>query len=172
MMYYMYMRCMGSTSHFFLIYLLSCCSFLDDAFRKNLESALRFGNPLLVQVKSSVAAYVHTCTHSTIIVCFLLIFLRLFTDFVADICYMWTWTLSFVYYRMLRAMTPSWILSWTVRFVVLVDVSSSPLETRTLISLHHLPSFSQQETHPYVNINVLSQRNTCYVGTSVSDTLK
>jgi len=25
------------------------CSFLDDAFRKNLESALRFGNPLLVQ---------------------------------------------------------------------------------------------------------------------------
>ena len=25
-------------------------SFLDDAFRKNLESALRFGNPLLVQV--------------------------------------------------------------------------------------------------------------------------
>ena len=24
-------------------------SFLDDAFRKNLESALRFGNPLLVQ---------------------------------------------------------------------------------------------------------------------------
>lgn len=26
-------------------------SFLDDAFRKNLESALRFGNPLLVQVK-------------------------------------------------------------------------------------------------------------------------
>lgn len=29
-------------------------SFLDDAFRKNLESALRFGNPLLVQV------YLHT----------------------------------------------------------------------------------------------------------------
>ena len=36
---------------------LVCClashlfpySFLDDAFRKNLESALRFGNPLLVQ---------------------------------------------------------------------------------------------------------------------------
>ena len=27
-------------------------SFLDDAFRKNLESALRFGNPLLVQVSS------------------------------------------------------------------------------------------------------------------------
>ncbi|MEQ2206745.1 Cytoplasmic dynein 1 heavy chain 1 [Xenoophorus captivus] len=26
-------------------------SFLDDAFRKNLESALRFGNPLLVQVE-------------------------------------------------------------------------------------------------------------------------
>lgn len=30
-------------------------SFLDDAFRKNLESALRFGNPLLVQVR--------TCSH-------------------------------------------------------------------------------------------------------------
>lgn len=28
-------------------------SFLDDAFRKNLESALRFGNPLLVQVSCS-----------------------------------------------------------------------------------------------------------------------
>lgn len=28
-------------------------SFLDDAFRKNLESALRFGNPLLVQVCAS-----------------------------------------------------------------------------------------------------------------------
>ena len=31
-------------------------SFLDDSFRKNLESALRFGNPLLVQVP----AYTHT----------------------------------------------------------------------------------------------------------------
>lgn len=30
-------------------------SFLDDAFRKNLESALRFGNPLLVQVCASAA---------------------------------------------------------------------------------------------------------------------
>lgn len=29
-------------------------SFLDDAFRKNLESALRFGNPLLVQVRASI----------------------------------------------------------------------------------------------------------------------
>lgn len=29
-------------------------SFLDDAFRKNLESALRFGNPLLVQVCASL----------------------------------------------------------------------------------------------------------------------
>lgn len=29
-------------------------SFLDDAFRKNLESALRFGNPLLVQVSSVI----------------------------------------------------------------------------------------------------------------------
>ena len=28
-------------------------SFLDDSFRKNLESALRFGNPLLVQVRTS-----------------------------------------------------------------------------------------------------------------------
>lgn len=31
-------------------------SFLDDSFRKNLESALRFGNPLLVQV-SFVCVY-------------------------------------------------------------------------------------------------------------------
>lgn len=30
-------------------------SFLDDAFRKNLESALRFGNPLLVQVNEHFA---------------------------------------------------------------------------------------------------------------------
>lgn len=30
-------------------------SFLDDAFRKNLESALRFGNPLLVQVCAPAA---------------------------------------------------------------------------------------------------------------------
>lgn len=29
-------------------------SFLDDAFRKNLESALRFGNPLLVQVSCMI----------------------------------------------------------------------------------------------------------------------
>ena len=33
-----------------LINSLYSYSFLDDAFRKNLESALRFGNPLLVQV--------------------------------------------------------------------------------------------------------------------------
>ena len=36
-----------------LLHSLMCVcvpSFLDDAFRKNLESALRFGNPLLVQV--------------------------------------------------------------------------------------------------------------------------
>ena len=26
---------------------------MDDAFRKNLESALRFGNPLLVQVRNT-----------------------------------------------------------------------------------------------------------------------
>lgn len=32
-------------------------SFLDDAFRKNLESALRFGNPLLVQVCASLSPY-------------------------------------------------------------------------------------------------------------------
>ena len=31
---------------------ISKTSFLDDSFRKNLESALRFGNPLLVQVKN------------------------------------------------------------------------------------------------------------------------
>ena len=30
---------------------ISKTSFLDDSFRKNLESALRFGNPLLVQVR-------------------------------------------------------------------------------------------------------------------------
>ena len=35
-------------------------SFLDDAFRKNLESALRFGNPLLVQVsRHTVPVPVH-----------------------------------------------------------------------------------------------------------------
>ncbi len=33
-----------------LLLLFLFFSFLDDAFRKNLESALRFGNPLLVQV--------------------------------------------------------------------------------------------------------------------------
>ena len=33
------------SSMYFLLF-----SFLDDAFRKNLESAIRFGNPLLVQV--------------------------------------------------------------------------------------------------------------------------
>lgn len=32
-------------------------SFLDDAFRKNLESALRFGNPLLVQVSDTNALH-------------------------------------------------------------------------------------------------------------------
>ena len=36
---------------------LSIYSFLDDAFRKNLESALRFGNPLLVQVHTYM--YIH-----------------------------------------------------------------------------------------------------------------
>jgi dynein heavy chain 1 len=30
-------------------------SFLDDSFRKNLESALRFGNPLLVQVRNLIS---------------------------------------------------------------------------------------------------------------------
>ena len=39
-----------STDCFEAELLCACvCSFLDDAFRKNLESALRFGNPLLVQ---------------------------------------------------------------------------------------------------------------------------
>ena len=37
---------------------ISKTSFLDDSFRKNLESALRFGNPLLVQVKNK-------CPHLT-----------------------------------------------------------------------------------------------------------
>ena len=42
-------------------------SFLDDAFRKNLESALRFGNPLLVQVMARLACVLpfrYTCTGS------------------------------------------------------------------------------------------------------------
>lgn len=34
-------------------------SFLDDAFRKNLESALRFGNPLLVQVRQDLVSTNH-----------------------------------------------------------------------------------------------------------------
>lgn len=34
-------------------------SFLDDAFRKNLESALRFGNPLLVQVCRAALLWHH-----------------------------------------------------------------------------------------------------------------
>ena len=38
------------------IYDLFVFSFLDDAFRKNLESALRFGNPLLVQDMESYDA--------------------------------------------------------------------------------------------------------------------
>ena len=41
-------RCLWSCD--MLVCVCACvCSFLDDAFRKNLESALRFGNPLLVQ---------------------------------------------------------------------------------------------------------------------------
>jgi hypothetical protein len=36
-------------------------SFLDDSFRKNLESALRFGNPLLVQVKRHLYIIVRNC---------------------------------------------------------------------------------------------------------------
>ena len=62
---YQYRRCITSASHVVVCLLedllqrsvvccvniaFSTCSFLDDAFRKNLESALRFGNPLLVQV--------------------------------------------------------------------------------------------------------------------------
>lgn len=37
-------------------------SFLDDSFRKNLESALRFGNPLLVQVIFSIIPIVFQST--------------------------------------------------------------------------------------------------------------
>ena len=36
---------------------ISKTSFLDDSFRKNLESALRFGNPLLVQVKNKCTRF-------------------------------------------------------------------------------------------------------------------
>lgn len=38
-------------------------SFLDDAFRKNLESALRFGNPLLVQVCFLLKCLQHTFSY-------------------------------------------------------------------------------------------------------------
>lgn len=38
-------------------------SFLDDAFRKNLESALRFGNPLLVQVCTATSHCQHFIVH-------------------------------------------------------------------------------------------------------------
>lgn len=40
-------------------------SFLDDSFRKNLESALRFGNPLLVQVSMDILfnIYYFLCGH-------------------------------------------------------------------------------------------------------------
>jgi len=46
-----FFRTCGAGTLLFLIVLICVhmCSFLDDAFRKNLESALRFGNPLLVQ---------------------------------------------------------------------------------------------------------------------------
>ena len=44
--------CFLILSPLFLLFVVSC-SFLDDAFRKNLESALRFGNPLFVQVRWS-----------------------------------------------------------------------------------------------------------------------
>ena len=45
--------------------LFNLSSFLDDSFRKNLESALRFGNPLLVQVshKFSLQLYVMCVWH-------------------------------------------------------------------------------------------------------------
>lgn len=39
-------------------------SFLDDAFRKNLESALRFGNPLLVQVNENFSHKILFFIHS------------------------------------------------------------------------------------------------------------
>ena len=44
---------MLSYSMHVVVIVVPCCSFLDDAFRKNLESALRFGNPLFVQVRWS-----------------------------------------------------------------------------------------------------------------------
>ena len=44
----------GGDHQVHLIHVSKHCSFLDDAFRKNLESALRFGNPLLVQVSSGL----------------------------------------------------------------------------------------------------------------------
>lgn len=52
-------------------------SFLDDSFRKNLESALRFGNPLLVQV-STVIKFKHNCLYLKITV-ELILFLILFS---------------------------------------------------------------------------------------------
>lgn len=42
-------------------------SFLDDAFRKNLESALRFGNPLLVQVSSEIFFLNHSKCHILVV---------------------------------------------------------------------------------------------------------
>lgn len=42
-------------------------SFLDDAFRKNLESALRFGNPLLVQVRSEIFFLNHSKCHILVV---------------------------------------------------------------------------------------------------------
>lgn len=42
-------------------------SFLDDAFRKNLESALRFGNPLLVQVCAPLSSS-HPASESAVLV--------------------------------------------------------------------------------------------------------
>ena len=89
-------------------------SFMDDAFRKNLESALRFGNPLLVQVRKPIFKIDNHVEISS--------------------CRMWRVTILFS------------ILSLTVRFVVLVGVSSSPWVTRISISRLHLPSFCPPET--------------------------
>lgn len=41
-------------------------SFLDDAFRKNLESALRFGNPLLIQVLKASSYCRHLIVKSVV----------------------------------------------------------------------------------------------------------
>lgn len=45
-----------------MLFFIASTSFLDDSFRKNLESALRFGNPLLVQVSQLWCAQFRSST--------------------------------------------------------------------------------------------------------------